>query len=83
MPGTSSHTKVRLSGKGVKRVNSYGSGDHYVHIKVVAPKSLNNKQKALIQVCIRPKHVNVFIIQVAIRLIRMYFDIFKTVAGIR
>lgn len=50
MPGTSSHSKVVLTSKGMKRVNSYGNGDHYVHIKVAVPKKLTNEQKALIQV---------------------------------
>ncbi|CAH1105528.1 unnamed protein product [Psylliodes chrysocephalus] len=47
LPGTSSHTKIRLSGKGMKRVNGYGHGDHYVTFKVAVPKHLNEKQKAL------------------------------------
>ncbi|CAH1159525.1 unnamed protein product [Phaedon cochleariae] len=47
MPGTSSHTRIRLSGKGMKRVNGYGHGDHYVTFKVVIPKHLDEKQKAL------------------------------------
>lgn len=34
----------------MKRVNSYGNGDHYVHIKIAIPKSLTNEQRALIQV---------------------------------
>lgn len=49
VPGTSSHTRVCLRGKGLKRVNSYGTGDHYVHLKIQIPTKLNNKQKALIQ----------------------------------
>uniref|UniRef100_A0A1B6DYE1 Chaperone DnaJ C-terminal domain-containing protein n=1 Tax=Clastoptera arizonana TaxID=38151 RepID=A0A1B6DYE1_9HEMI len=48
-PGTSSHTRIRLSNKGIKKVNVGGSGDHYVHLKIVIPKVLNEKQKALIQ----------------------------------
>ncbi|KAF7284846.1 hypothetical protein GWI33_021489 [Rhynchophorus ferrugineus] len=48
-PGTSSHTKIRLSGKGMKKVNGYGHGDHYVTLKIKAPTKLNDKQKALIQ----------------------------------
>jgi DnaJ-class molecular chaperone len=48
-PGTSSHTRVRLTGKGLKKVNSYGYGDHYIHLKVKIPRSLNAKQKALLQ----------------------------------
>ncbi|XP_045480698.1 protein tumorous imaginal discs, mitochondrial-like isoform X2 [Harmonia axyridis] len=49
MQGTSSHTKIRLSGKGLKKVNGYGSGDHYVTFKIDVPKTLNEKQKALMQ----------------------------------
>ena len=37
-PGTSSHTRLRLAGKGLKRVNSYGNGDHYVHFKIKIPQ---------------------------------------------
>ncbi|KAG5880761.1 hypothetical protein JTB14_010943 [Gonioctena quinquepunctata] len=47
MPGTSSHTKIRLSGKGMKKVNGYGHGDHYVTFKVSVPKHLDEKQRAL------------------------------------
>ncbi|XP_017753384.1 PREDICTED: protein tumorous imaginal discs, mitochondrial-like isoform X1 [Eufriesea mexicana] len=49
MPGTSSHTKIRLNGKGLKKVNSMGHGDHYVQIKIVVPTKLNDKQLALLQ----------------------------------
>ncbi|XP_044748624.1 protein tumorous imaginal discs, mitochondrial isoform X2 [Coccinella septempunctata] len=49
MPGTSSHTKIRLSGKGLKKVNGYGTGDHYVTFKINVPKTLNEKQRALMQ----------------------------------
>ncbi|XP_075982006.1 dnaJ homolog l(2)tid, mitochondrial-like isoform X2 [Anticarsia gemmatalis] len=47
MPGTSSHSLIRLSQKGMKRVSLHGYGDHYVHIKIQVPKSLSKKQKAL------------------------------------
>lgn len=48
--GTSSHARIRLSEKGLKKVNtSSGYGDHYVHIKVKIPTTLNEKQKALMQ----------------------------------
>lgn len=50
MPGTSSHSKIALKGKGMKRVNSYGTGDHYIHLKIKIPQKLSPKQKALIQV---------------------------------
>lgn len=33
-PGTSSHSTIRLSRKGMKRVSHHGYGDHYVHIKI-------------------------------------------------
>ena len=51
LAGTSSHHTVTLKGKGMKRVNTTGSGDHYIHIKIVIPKKLSEKQKALLQVC--------------------------------
>ncbi|XP_074649791.1 dnaJ homolog subfamily A member 3, mitochondrial-like isoform X2 [Tubulanus polymorphus] len=47
--GTSSHTKIRLGGKGISRVNSYGYGDHYIYFVIKVPTKLSNKQKALIQ----------------------------------
>lgn len=50
MPGTSSHYTITLTGKGMKRVNSVGSGDHYIHLKISIPKKLTEKQKALLQV---------------------------------
>ena len=50
IPGTSSHYTVTLKTKGLKRVNSIGNGDHYVHLKISIPKKLTDKQKALIQV---------------------------------
>ncbi|XP_065556295.1 protein tumorous imaginal discs, mitochondrial-like isoform X2 [Artemia franciscana] len=46
--GTQSHTRIRLNGKGIRRVNSYGYGDHYVNIKIKVPTKLNEKQRALI-----------------------------------
>ncbi|XP_026483250.2 protein tumorous imaginal discs, mitochondrial-like isoform X1 [Vanessa tameamea] len=48
VPGTSSHSIVRLSRKGMKRVSQHGHGDHYVHIKIQVPKTLSEKQKALV-----------------------------------
>ena len=37
-PGTESHFKIRVPDKGIARVNSYGKGDHYVHIKIKVPR---------------------------------------------
>ncbi|KAG1699371.1 Protein tumorous imaginal discs, mitochondrial [Nymphon striatum] len=46
--GTSSHNRIRLRGKGLKRVQSHGHGDHYIHVKIDIPRSLTENQKALI-----------------------------------
>ncbi|XP_059157203.1 protein tumorous imaginal discs, mitochondrial-like isoform X2 [Physella acuta] len=48
-PGTSSHHRLRLAGKGISRVNSYGFGDHYIHVKIKVPVNLTDEQKALLQ----------------------------------
>lgn len=50
MPGTSSHTKICLNGKGMKRVNAHGQGNHYIDLKIQIPKTLSQDQKALLQV---------------------------------
>lgn len=47
--GTSSHTRIRLNGKGLKKVDGLGYGDHYVTIKIIVPKQLTEKQRALLQ----------------------------------
>ena len=44
-PGTSSHTRIQLPAKGIRKLNSYGYGDHYVHIKIKVPKKLTDKQR--------------------------------------
>ncbi|XP_042209551.1 protein tumorous imaginal discs, mitochondrial-like, partial [Homarus americanus] len=46
--GTQSHTRIRLTGKGVKRVSSHGYGDHYVNIKIKIPTKLTQEQTALL-----------------------------------
>jgi len=46
-PGTSSHSKISLSGKGMKRVDAYGHGDHIVHLKIRVPTKLSPEQKDL------------------------------------
>ncbi|KAL5288379.1 DNAJA3 family protein [Megaselia abdita] len=48
-PGTSSHHRICLKNKGLKRVNSYGTGDHYVNIKIDIPKKLTAQQKTILQ----------------------------------
>lgn len=47
-PGTSSHTVIRLQGKGIRRVHSHGYGDHLVHVRVRMPTALSDKQRALL-----------------------------------
>lgn len=48
-PGTSSHARIRLPQKGVKRIDSYGRGDHYVHIRIRVPEKPTSRQKELIR----------------------------------
>ncbi len=45
--GTQNLDKVKLKGKGIKRVNSYSKGDMYVVFNVIIPTKLNRKQKEL------------------------------------
>ncbi|CAC5406587.1 DNAJA3 [Mytilus coruscus] len=45
--GSQSHDRIRLAGKGLKRVNSYGHGDHYVHLHIKVPVSLSKEQETL------------------------------------
>jgi len=47
--GTPSHTRMRMASKGIKKVSGFGHGDHYIIIKIKAPKKLTDKQKALLQ----------------------------------
>ncbi|XP_065884980.1 dnaJ homolog subfamily A member 3, mitochondrial-like isoform X2 [Dysidea avara] len=46
--GVQSHHRIRLSGRGIPKLNRYGSGDHYVHVKIAIPKRLTSRQKELI-----------------------------------
>ncbi|OQV18601.1 Protein tumorous imaginal discs, mitochondrial [Hypsibius exemplaris] len=46
--GTSSHTRIQLPGKGIRKLNSYGYGDHYLHIKIKVPKRLTEKQRQVL-----------------------------------
>ena len=48
-PGTQSHTKFRLKGKGVKDVRGGGIGDQHVIVKIVTPTKLTEKQKQLLR----------------------------------
>lgn len=48
-PGTSSHSTIRLPQKGIKRMDSYGRGDHYVHIRIQVPEKPSKRQKELMK----------------------------------
>ena len=47
--GTGSHTRIRLKGKGIRKVNGFGHGDHYVHVKIQVPTRLSAEQEALLR----------------------------------
>ena len=48
-PGTSTGDKVKLKGKGVKKVNGFGKGNMYVVYNVIIPTKLTMTQKRLIK----------------------------------
>uniref|UniRef100_A0A8D0LBN8 DnaJ homolog subfamily A member 3, mitochondrial n=1 Tax=Sphenodon punctatus TaxID=8508 RepID=A0A8D0LBN8_SPHPU len=45
--GIQGDQKIRMGGKGIPRVHSYGYGDHYIHIKIRVPQRLTDRQRAL------------------------------------
>ena len=47
--GTQPETLIRLAGRGVKRLQSSGRGDHYLKIKVTVPKKITRQQKELLE----------------------------------
>ncbi|MFP7733185.1 molecular chaperone DnaJ [Priestia aryabhattai] len=47
--GTQTGTKFRLKGKGVANVRGYGQGDQHIHVRVVTPTKLSEKQKQLLR----------------------------------
>ena len=47
--GTQSGKMVRLKGKGLPSVNSYGTGDLIVHINVWTPKKLTKEERATLE----------------------------------
>ncbi len=48
-PGTSQNSKVKLKGKGIKKVNAIGKGNMYVIFDVIIPTKLSMAQKRLIK----------------------------------
>jgi len=56
--GTQSGQKLRLKGKGVKKLSSTVHGDHYIHLFVNYPKDLSAKDKeALLQILEKYKKI--------------------------
>ncbi|XP_066926242.1 dnaJ homolog subfamily A member 3, mitochondrial-like isoform X2 [Clytia hemisphaerica] len=47
-PGAQSHQQMRLTGKGIQRLNGFGKGDHYLNIKIHLPKYITEDQKELL-----------------------------------
>lgn len=47
--GTQSGTVFRLRGRGIPDLHGYGRGDQLVHVKVLTPTRLTEKQKALLR----------------------------------
>ncbi|MEB6548042.1 molecular chaperone DnaJ [Heyndrickxia sporothermodurans] len=47
--GTQTGTKFRLRGKGVPNVRGYGTGDQHIHVKVITPTKLTDRQKQLLR----------------------------------
>ena len=47
--GIQSGKILRLKGKGIPSINSYGSGDLLVHVNVWTPKNLNKEQKQFLK----------------------------------
>src|SRR6056297_25764 len=47
--GTQSGTVFRLKGKGVKKLDSLGNGDHFVEVKIKTPTNLSREQKKKIE----------------------------------
>lgn len=47
--GTQSHSRIRLKGFGLPRLQGGGKGDEFVRVIVKTPKTLNEKQKRLVE----------------------------------
>ncbi|KAM4603209.1 dnaJ homolog subfamily A member 3, mitochondrial-like isoform 2-T2 [Discoglossus pictus] len=46
--GSQADQRIRISGKGIPRINSYGYGDHYIHLRIRVPRHLTDRQRALL-----------------------------------
>ncbi|MDP3724492.1 MAG: DnaJ C-terminal domain-containing protein [bacterium] len=45
--GIQSGTAIRLAGKGMPHLRGGGTGDHYVHVRVVIPKKISKEERTL------------------------------------
>lgn len=48
-PGTQSGKMLRLKGKGLPSVQSFGTGDQFVHINVWTPKKVSKEEEAILE----------------------------------
>ena len=48
-PGTQSGKMLRLKGKGLPNVQSFGTGDQFVHINVWTPKKVSKDEEAILE----------------------------------
>lgn len=49
LPGTHSGKILRLKGKGLPSVNSYGTGDMLIHVNVWTPQKLSQEEKSILE----------------------------------
>jgi molecular chaperone DnaJ len=55
-PGVQSGKILRLRGKGISSINSYGKGDLLVHVNVWTPKTLSKKQRDFFEEMLADEH---------------------------
>jgi molecular chaperone DnaJ len=48
-PGTQSGEILRLKGKGLRELNSYGVGDQLVHVSLFTPTVINSEERAMLE----------------------------------
>lgn len=47
--GTQPAEVIKLKGKGIPRLQSFGKGDHFIHLRVVIPRDLTREQRKLLE----------------------------------
>jgi len=48
-PGTQSGKILRLRGKGIRDINSYGTGDQLIHVNIWTPKQVTKEERAILE----------------------------------